>query len=104
MYQTDEQVRARLQYWHEEKGMRWREIARLPDYIGINHATLNAIAHGRVVKDEWIRIRLGMEPDPRCVDCPAYDQYRERVMSKPARWDQYPVNILRLAIEYREEM
>lgn len=84
--------------------MRWREISSLPDYQGIPFSTLNGYANGRPIRDERHRIKLGLEPDPRCVNCPSYEEFRQRTLAKPTRWDQYPVSVLKLALEYREEM
>lgn len=103
-YQTEEDVRNRLLFWHDTMGMTWREIATLPDYNGISYATLNGIANGRVVKDEWIRLRLGMEPDPAYLHWSKFEEFRKHATWKPKRWDQHTKKQIRLAFKYREEI
>jgi hypothetical protein len=89
------------------KGMKWREIEQLPDFYGIPLGTLERIASGRDPKDPTVRRQLGL-PDlsPTCNQCFRVKETAiNRVKrSRPKRIQDYPLEMLRVALEHREEI
>ena len=57
---TLREIQRRLIQMHNHSEMSWREIAEMPEYQGINHATISAIARGRDPKNLHIRQILGL--------------------------------------------
>jgi len=55
-------LRTRLNELHDTSGLSWREIALQPEFSGISHATLRAIANGRDPRDPHLRRLLGLPP------------------------------------------
>lgn len=56
-------LRTRLNELHDTSGLSWREIALQPEFCGISHSTLRAIAvDGRDPRDPRQRRMLGLPP------------------------------------------
>lgn len=62
------EIRRNLHDLHNEQGLSWRMIVALPEYQGINFATISAIARGRDPKSWKIRQQLGLPmPEARVI-------------------------------------
>jgi hypothetical protein len=88
-------------------GMTWREIALLPGLYGIPFGSLERYAKGREVKHPVHREQLGMEPmSANCGQCfrVTEDSVRKMRRSRPKRIQDYPLEMLRVALEHREEI
>jgi len=55
-------LQERLNALHDTSGLSWRQIALQPEFKGISHATLQAIANGRDPRDPHLRRLLGLPP------------------------------------------
>lgn len=55
-----EEVQKTLQNLHNDQHLSWRNIAGLPEYEGLNFATISAIARGRDPKSWKIRQQLSL--------------------------------------------
>ena len=53
-------VQQRLLQLHDKDKLSWRKISLLPEYQGINHATISGTARGRDPKNIQVRQRLGL--------------------------------------------
>lgn len=76
-------LQERLNALHDTSGLSWREIALQPEFCGISHSTLRAIAvDGRDPRDPRQRRMLGLPPRPvpvmPCSDCgQVHTQHRQ---------------------------
>lgn len=105
MARTVSDIRECLRYWHDERGLKWREIAELPDFRGITPGTLNAIEkHGREPKDPIVRERLGMARLETCGQCHTFNRFIRKATRRPTVWRDVPVRSLEIALRNREEM
>lgn len=105
-YKSKEAVE-RLLNGFREQGMTWREISKLPGLNGIPFGTLERIASGRETKHPVYRRMLGMSDlSPTCGQCFRLTENTIRIAkaSKPKRIQDYPVEMLRVALKYREEI
>ena len=58
-----------LKHLHDTVGLKWREIATMPEYKPIPPGTLCAIANGYPIPKRW-RVRLGLPPIKQVKACP----------------------------------
>jgi hypothetical protein len=101
-----ERLTERLEDLHS-RGYTWKAISQLPDFYGIPRGTLERISKGREPKDPSVRKQLGLPNlSPTCGQCWRLTaQSIERVKrSKPKRIQDYPITMLRAALEMREEV
>ena len=90
-----------------QSGMTWREIALLPGLYGMPFGTIERIAKGRETKDPIYRRMLDMiDLSPTCGQCWRLTEDRARMAkrSRPKRLRDYPLEMLRVALKYREEL
>jgi hypothetical protein len=105
-YNSQKDVEAFLEAFRK-RGMTWREISMLPGLYGIPFGTLERIAKGRETKNPVYRKLLGMQDlSQTCGQCFRITENSIRRMkaSRPAKLRDYPVEMLRAAFKFREEL
>lgn len=100
---TEQDIVDLLKYWHDERGLTWREIANLPDFYGVKFANLNKIYRERKISNPVLRERWGLPRHETCGMCHVFNKYIHKAARKRSRWSNYPIRVLRQAIESREE-
>ena len=89
--------------------MAWRAIARLPQYQGIPHGTLDSYSKGRPIVNEHHRLILGLTALERVPVCPIHRvahytvHKRNRRVKVITRWRDLPTVELLAALVNREE-
>jgi hypothetical protein len=83
--------------------MKWREIALLPDFMGIPVGTVSNLLV-REPKSPIIRARLGLPEHKSCGMCYVFNKYIKKATRKPRRIFDMSANELRIAFANREEM
>jgi len=101
-YLKFEQLQARLIYLKSR--MKWKEILLLPDFRGVAAGTLSNALHGREPRDPIIRAKLHLAPDKNCGHCWRFNKYIKEATRSPSRWADMPLETLRVAFEFREEV
>lgn len=60
---TDEKIRERLKFWHDDQGKAWREIEAIPEFKGVPAGSLCSTYNGDPVPKVHRR-RLGLSSKP----------------------------------------
>jgi hypothetical protein len=91
----------------KSRGLTWREIASLPGLYGIPFGTLERYAKGREVRDPVHRRMFDMEDlTETCGQCwrVTEGKINQAKRSRPKRIQDYPVDMLRAALKFREDV
>ena len=105
---TPDILRGLLKYLHGSVGLSYREISLTEAFRPIPAGTLCAIANGDDVPPKWHK-RLGLTvtaPAPVSRRCGNVHVTKTCTANRkpPTRWADYPLHLLRAAIENRKEM
>lgn len=98
-----------LKRLHDTQGLKWREIALLPEYSGIPPGTLCAIAKGYPVPNiHRAKLNLpALAPAPVCPECDVVHVAGCPKAKRPRRYhDLYamPVELLKWKLRNREKV